>query len=77
MGGLGRVMGGLGAVLGGLGALIEGSVAQLGADMAEKSNKSVNKSRFPFHPPPLGEEKRRKETAKGSPKGRQMEPKWE
>ena len=39
----GRVLGGLGVVLGGLGRPFGGSVALLGANMAEKSDKTAKK----------------------------------
>ena len=77
LGGLGRVLGGLGAVLGGLGAPFGGSVALLGANMAEKSHKRAKKVVWANVPHPLEEEKWRQEAAQGSPKGSQMEPKWE
>ena len=68
LGGLGRVLGGLGAVLGGPGAPLGGSVALLDANMAEKSNKRVNKIAFSGSPSHPGR-------GKMTPKGAQREPK--
>ena len=53
----GRFGAGLGRSWGGLGGFWDafwGSVALLGANMAEKSNKSAKKSRFPDRNPTLG-----------------------
>ena len=73
----GRFGTGPGAVLEGRGALLAGSVSLLGANMAEKSNKRAKKVVSLNVRHPLGEEKWRQEPSKGSPKGSQMEPKWE
>ena len=77
LGGLGRVFAGLGAVLGGPGAPFEGSVALLGANMAEKSNKSEKKLVWVNRCNAPRAAGGRQEPPRGSPKGSQMEPKWE
>ena len=62
----GRAWGGLGVGWGGLGRPFGGSVALLGANMAEKTDKSIKKSRFPDRHPTSEEEKWRPEAPKGS-----------
>ena len=72
---LGRVLGVLGVVLGGLGMTFEGSVALLGANMAEKTNKTAKKLVSLNVPHALGRKKWRPGGPKGNQKGEKIDPK--
>ena len=68
-------MGGLGVVLGGLGRPVGGSVALLGANMAEKSDKTAKKIVWVNRCNPNLEEKWRPEGPKGGQKGAKIDQK--